>query len=73
MAAGLDRRLADLRRSEVEVGGRVLGSVTLTGGTPQGSPLSPALFTVYTLKKSVRQFTCSLVQIVKTGMKNDIQ
>lgn len=31
----------------MEVYGSTLGRVTMTGGTPQGSPLSPALFTVY--------------------------
>jgi len=35
------------RTLEVEVGGKVIGTTTMTGGTPQGSPLSPALFTVY--------------------------
>jgi len=35
------------RRFEMEVDGRPLGEVRMTGGTPQGSPLSPALFTVY--------------------------
>jgi len=35
------------RQSTIEVDGRILGSVRMTDGTPQGSPLSPALFTVY--------------------------
>jgi len=35
------------RQFDVEVDGQVLGNVTMTGGTPQGSPLSPALFTIY--------------------------
>jgi len=35
------------REFEVEVDGRRLGRTTMTGGTPQGSPLSPALFTIY--------------------------
>jgi len=35
------------RQFTMEVDGQTLGSVTMTGGTPQGSPLSPALFTVY--------------------------
>jgi len=29
------------------IDGRVLGTARMTGGTPQGSPLSPALFTIY--------------------------
>jgi len=35
------------RKFEMEVDGEVLGQVVMTGGTPQGSPLSPALFTIY--------------------------
>jgi len=35
------------REFELEVDGRVLGRTRMTGGTPQGSPLSPALFTIY--------------------------
>ena len=35
------------RTFEMEVDGRNLGQACMTGGTPQGSPLSPALFTVY--------------------------
>jgi len=35
------------RHFPVEVDGHTLGEVTMTGGTPQSSPLSPALFTVY--------------------------
>jgi len=35
------------RRFHMKVDGRDLGLVAMTGGTPQGSPLSPALFTVY--------------------------
>jgi len=36
-----------LRNFEVRVDGRRIGKGTMVGGTPQGSPLSPALFTVY--------------------------
>jgi len=35
------------RRFDVEVDNHHLGRITMTGGTPQGSRLSPALFTVY--------------------------
>jgi len=35
------------REFGIEVDGRTIGHTTMTGGTPQGSPLSPALFTVY--------------------------
>jgi len=35
-----------LRRLSIELDGHDLGPVTMTGGTPQGSPLSPTLFTV---------------------------
>jgi len=34
------------RRLDVEIGGSVIGSTVMTGRTPQGSPLSPAPFTV---------------------------
>ena len=36
-----------LRNFEVRVHGKKIGGGTMVGGTPQGSPLSPALFTVY--------------------------
>jgi len=32
---------------DIEVDGKVLVSTVMTGGTPQGSPLSPALLTIY--------------------------
>ena len=35
------------RNFEVKVDGRKIGEGRMVGGTPQGSPLSPALFTVY--------------------------
>ena len=35
------------REFEVELDGRSIGRARMTGGTPQGSPLSSALFTVY--------------------------
>jgi len=35
------------RQFEVMVDGKILGTARMTGGTPQGSPLSPALFTIY--------------------------
>jgi len=35
------------RRFEIEADRHVLEKVTMTGETPQGSPLSPALFTIY--------------------------
>ena len=35
------------RTFRMEVDGEDLGEVTMTGGTPQGSPLSPALYTIY--------------------------
>jgi len=35
------------REFEVGVDGRKIGKGTMVGGTPQGSPLSPALFTIY--------------------------
>lgn len=35
------------RNIDIYVDGRKVYNTTMTGGTPQGSPLSPALFTVY--------------------------
>jgi len=35
------------RRFDIEVDGHTLGEVVITGGTPQASPLSPALFSIY--------------------------
>jgi len=35
------------RQFEMEVDGQAIGKAKMTGGTPQGSPLSPVLFTVY--------------------------
>ena len=35
------------RQFNIKVDGQLLGGARMTGGTPQGSPLSPALFTVY--------------------------
>lgn len=35
------------RTFTVDVDGVTLGTTAMTGGTPQGSPLSPTLFTVY--------------------------
>ena len=41
------------REFEVVVDNKVIGSTVMTGGTPQGSPLSPALFTVPVYMSSV--------------------
>jgi len=46
LAEWIDDWLAP-REFDVEVDGRWIGRARMTGGTPQGSPLSPALFTVY--------------------------
>jgi len=35
------------RDFEVRVDGRRIGEGTMVGGTPQGSPLSPTIFTIY--------------------------
>jgi len=35
------------RHFRIEVDGQSMGEARMTGGTPQGSPLSPALFTIY--------------------------
>jgi len=35
------------RSFKVKVDGETIGSTTMVGGTPQGSPLSPTLFTIY--------------------------
>ena len=35
------------RNFNIEVDGHTIGGATMSGGAPQGSPLLPALFTVY--------------------------
>jgi len=39
--------MASAERFGVEVDGNMLGTVKMTGGTPQRSPVWPALFTAY--------------------------
>ena len=46
VAEWVDRFLQP-RKFNIRLDGRIIGSTTMTEGTPQGSPLSPALFTIY--------------------------
>jgi len=46
LAKWIDDWLAP-RTFDMEVDGKTIGRTQMTGGTPQGSPFSPALFTIY--------------------------
>ena len=42
------------RKFEMKTHGRSLGTVTITQGTPQGSPLRPAIFSIYMITEAQR-------------------